>query len=365
MTPFENPDFDNHEQILFCSDEQTGLKAIIAIHNTRLGPAAGGCRMYPYSSTMAAVTDALRLSKGMSYKNALAGLPLGGGKSVIIADPSSPGKEARLRAFAKHVQSLGGRYWTAIDVGVGSNDIAVMGQTTEFVFSGINESRGINDTAMATAFGGFTAIKAAVLHKFGKDDLTGIRVAIQGVGKTGMDICRQLKECGAHVIVADLNSKAVDHAVRTYNATAVPPDQIYEQDVDVFSPCAMGAIINDTTLPRLKARIICGLANNQLAESRHGIALNQKGILYVPDYVANCGGMLYASDDIFGINDSSIAYERIRNIAGTLQEIFRKSDLENRSTAEIADEMALSIIHKGQRKPEEKLSRERVPEAIS
>ncbi len=365
MTPFECPDFDNHEQVIFCSDRDTGLQAIIAIHSTRLGPAAGGCRMYPYATIDVALTDALRLSKGMSYKNALAGLPLGGGKSVIIADPSAPDKAESLRAFAAHVQSLSGRYWTAIDIGVGADDIAVMGQKTEFVFSGVNERNGREDTAMATAHGGFVAIKAAVRHKLGRDDLKGVKVAIQGVGKTGMDICRQLTESGADVIVADLNQKAVEFAVRTYNATAVSPDQIYSQDVDVFSPCAMGASINDATLESIKAKIICGLANNQLAEARHGIALKRKGILYVPDYVANCGGMLYASDDIFRINEPAAAFERIQNIASTLQEIFRKSDLTNRSTAEIADEMALSIIRGNHKNVEKKSDRVLIPEAVS
>lgn len=344
MTPFENKHFDNHEQVIFCSDGASGLRGIIAIHSTRLGPAAGGCRMFPYESTEAALTDALRLSRGMSYKNALAGLPLGGGKSVIIGNPRSADKPEILRAFGRHINSLQGRYWSAIDVGISAADVAIMNEETRYVFSLVDPAKGRQDTALSTALGGFVSIKACVKHRLGKDDLSGIKVAVQGVGKTGMDICRQLAEEGAIIVVSDINENAVMEAVKNYGATAVSPDKIYEQQVDVFAPCAMGAIINDETLPKLKAGIVCGLANNQLAENRHGHGLMQRNILYAPDYVVNAGGMLYSSDDIFGINDPAQSEQRTRNIYNTLLEIFAKAEEANLPTSEIADKMALSII---------------------
>ncbi|MGI9379758.1 MAG: Leu/Phe/Val dehydrogenase [Methyloligellaceae bacterium] len=347
MTPFENEHFDNHEQIIFCSDKASGLRGIIAIHSTRLGPAAGGCRMYPYESTEAALTDALRLSRGMSYKNALAGLQLGGGKSVIIGNPRSSDKPEILRAFGRHIQSLQGRYWSAIDVGISAADVAIMNEETEFVFSLVDPARGRQDTALSTALGGFVSIKACVKHRLGKEDLSGVKVAVQGVGKTGMDICRQLAEEGAVIVVSDINENAVVEAAQKYGASAVSPDKIYEQQVDVFVPCAMGAIINDETLPKLKASIVCGLANNQLAENRHGRALMERNILYAPDYVVNAGGMLYASDDIFGINDPAQSEQKIRNIYNTLLGIFARAEKENLPTSEIADKMALTVMENG------------------
>ncbi|MEL6280838.1 MAG: Glu/Leu/Phe/Val dehydrogenase dimerization domain-containing protein, partial [Pseudomonadota bacterium] len=343
LPPLAHAAFDGHEQVLFCHDARAGLSAIIAVHDTTLGAAAGGCRMYPYANAEAALTDALRLSQGMTYKNALAGLALGGGKAVIIADPAAANKDEVLRAFAFHVQSLGGRYWTAIDVGVGARDVATMGEVTDYVFTLVDESKGRPDTAVFTALGGFVGLEATARYALKRETLEGVRVAVQGVGQTGMDLCRQLHDAGATLIVSDVNETAVAQAVATYGATAVAPDAIYDVDADVFAPCAMGAILNERTVPRLKVKAIAGLANNQLARPEDGDALAAHGILYAPDYVINAGGVMYATDDIFGENDVARAKRRIDGIADTLRAIFDRATTEQRSTAALADDMARAL----------------------
>lgn len=337
---FDNPAFDDHEQVVFCSEPTTGLHAIIAIHSSKLGPAAGGCRMYPYPTTEDALTDVLRLSRGMTYKNALAGLKLGGGKAVIIADSRSPDKARLLTAFARHVQNLAGRYWTAIDVGVGVRDVAHMSKKTDYTFTLVDKAAGRLNPAVFTALGGFVSIEATVRHLFARRDMAGLRFALQGLGQTGMDLCRRLTEAGAHVIATDVSAAATAKASKTYGAEIVAPDAIYSQDVDIFVPCALGAIINDDTVPQLKARAVCGLANNQLAEPRHGAALQERGILYAPDYVVNAGGVIYGADDIFKSHAESQAEAKIRAIGNTLSRIFRRAEREGRPTSDIADEMA-------------------------
>ena len=337
---FDNAAFDDHEQVVFCRDAASGLQAIIAIHSTRLGPAAGGCRMYPYATLEDALTDVLRLSRGMSYKNALAGLDLGGGKSVIIADAGSADKPALLTAFAKHVQTLGGRYWTAIDVGVGVDDVAHMARDTDYAFTVVDEAAGRLNPAVFTALGGFVSIEATVKHVFRRDHLDGLTFAIQGLGQTGIDLCRRLTEAGAKVIATDVNAVAIAEAKEKYGATIVDPDAIYAQDADVFVPCALGAILNDATIAELRARAVCGLANNQLAEPRHGKMLQQFGIVYAPDYVVNAGGVIYGSDDIFKTHKTSEAENKIRGIGAVLLEIFARAEKEGRPTSDIADDMA-------------------------
>ena len=337
---FDSTAFDDHEQVLFCRNATVGLQAIIAIHSTRLGPAAGGCRMYPYNSLEHALTDVLRLSRGMSYKNALAGLKLGGGKAVIVADPHGPNKPKLLSAFAKHVQTLGGRYWTAIDVGVGVDDVAFMGRNTDYVFTLVDERSGRQNPAVFTALGGFVSIESTVQYITGSADLTGVRFALQGLGQTGIDLCRRLTESGATVIATDVNKAAITTARESYGATIVSPDEIYVQTADVFVPCALGAILNDDTIPQLKVKAVCGLANNQLAEPRHGKVLQERGIIYAPDYVVNAGGVVYGSDDIFKTHDNSTAETTIRNIGNVLTEIYERSQREGRPTSEIADDLA-------------------------
>jgi len=340
MTVFTHQDFDQHEQVLFCNDPSVGLQAIIAIHSTALGPAAGGCRMHPYATVDNALTDVLRLSKGMSYKSSVAGLPLGGGKCVIIADPSRADKPQLLRAFSKHVQSLNGRYWTAIDVGVGPKDADVLAENCDYIFARASQYEpGFNPSSF-TALGGFTGIKAAAAHVWGREDLTGLKVAIQGLGATGADLAGQLHAAGAELVVADVRDEVVKDIVEKYGAIAVSPQAIHAQEVDVFAPCAMGAIINDVTLPQLKAKVVCGLANNQLAEPRHGVALQQRGIAYVPDYVVNAGGMMGASTVIFDTPSHEASIKRIHGLFDTIRSILSQADESGRPSSDVADEIA-------------------------
>ena len=258
---FDHPDFDAHEQVIYCNDETVGLKAIIALHSTTLGPAAGGCRMHPYASEKDALTDVLRLSKGMTYKCSVAGLPLGGGKCVIIADPSDPQKPELLRAFAGHVQSLAGRYWTAIDVGIGPDDADVMAERCDYIFARASQYEPGFDPSEFTALGGFMGIKAVGDAVFGRSDLKGLRVAIQGLGATGYALSGHLRNAGAELVVADVRTDAVNRVVKAFGATPTDPGQIHAADVDVFAPCALGAGLNDQTIPQIKAKAICGLAN--------------------------------------------------------------------------------------------------------
>lgn len=344
MPVFTHLEFDHHEQVLFCHDRQTDLRGIIAIHSTALGPAAGGCRMYPYASVDDALTDVLRLSKGMSYKNAVAGLPLGGGKSVIIADPSRPAKADLLRAFSRHVQRLGGRYWAAIDIGVSPADASVLAENCEFIFTQAEHFEENFNPSSFTALGGFTGIRAAAKHVWDRDNLMGLRVAIQGLGATGSDLARQLHEAGAKLVVADVRHEAVENAVARFGASAVEPDSIHAQDVDIFAPCAMGAVINDISLSQIRAKVICGVANNQLAEPRHGEALQARGIIYVPDYVVNAGGMMGASTVIFATLSHEDSLERIHGLYDTILTILETARDTGRPSSEVADEMAVSKI---------------------
>jgi leucine dehydrogenase len=344
MTVADNADFDGHEQVIFCSDQATGLSAIIAIHSSALGPAAGGCRMQPYKNEHDALTDVLRLSKGMSYKNALAGLPLGGAKSVIIADPERHDKPELLRAFARHVQSLGGRYWAAIDVGVGPDDADVLAEECDYIFARASQYEpGFNPSSF-TALGGFTGIRAAASFRWGSDDLSGRRVAIQGLGATGADLAAQLHDAGATLVVSDVRQDAAQAIVDRFDAEECAPDMIHAQDVDIFAPCALGGVINETTLPQIKAQIVCGLANNQLAEPRHGQVLHEKGITYVPDYVVNAGGMMGASTVIFSTPSREASIERIHGLFDEIQTILATAKDADRATSDVADELALERI---------------------
>ena len=341
---FDHPDFDGHEQVIFCNNSKVGLKAIIALHSTALGPAAGGCRMQPYNSEVDALTDVLRLSKGMTYKNAVAGLPLGGGKCVIIADPSQTNKPELLRAFADHIQALAGRYWTAIDIGVGPEDADVLAERSDYIFARASQYEpGFNPSAF-TALGGFMGIKAVSETMLGRSDLAGLRVAVQGLGATGFALSKHLHEAGAELIVSDVQDDAVQRVVSEFGALAVEPDRIHAADVDVFAPCALGAGLNDQTIPEIKAKAICGLSNNQLAEDRHGEMLRQAGIAYVPDYVVNAGGMMGASTVIFSEPSRGASIRQIEGLQGTISEILKRAKIEDRPSSEIADAMALECI---------------------
>jgi leucine dehydrogenase len=343
MSVFDNSDYDNHEQVLFCRDREAGLFAIIAIHDTTLGPAAGGCRMWPYGSVNDAVTDVLRLSQAMSYKNALAGLPLGGGKSVIIGDPNKDKNEKLLTSFARFVQRLGGQYYTAEDIGIGINDVEVLARESDYVF-GLTTT---GDPSPFTARGCFEGIRAAVKHKLGRESLDGLKVAVQGVGNVGRFVCKNLYEVGAELIIADVNPEAVAYAVENFGAKVVAPEEIYSQDVDIFSPCAMGGVLNDDTIPQLKTSIVAGVANNQLAEACHDQLLHDRGILYAPDYVINAGGMLNASGDILGQYDVNQVMERVTGLYDATLRIFEMAQQEGRLTSEVADDLARQKIAAG------------------
>lgn len=300
--------------------------------------------MQPYQSLDDALNDVLRLSQGMTFKNAMAGLSLGGGKCVIVADPNDPAKPELLRAFAHHVQHLSGRFWTAIDVGVGPADADILAENCDYIFA--NASRyeaGFNPSAY-TALGGFVSIKAAAEHQWGSPDLHGRTVAVQGLGAAGSRLAAHLHDAGAKLVVADINQDAVDAAVTDWNAIAVDPQTIHAQDVDIFAPCALGAIVNDVTLPQITASVICGLANNQLAEPHHGAALRSAGITYVPDYVANGGGITAAGSVIYSEPSDAEIRGRIDAIGETVSAVLRQADRSDRPSAEVADNMARAKV---------------------
>lgn len=335
MAVFNLRAYDDHEQIVFCRDVESGLKAIICVHNTNLGPAVGGCRMWDYNSDEGALIDALRLSRGMTYKNAMAGLKMGGGKSVIIGNSKTMKSEELFRAFGRFVDKLSGKYVTAEDVGINPQDMAIVNKETNHVL-GLEGKSG--DPSPVTAYGVFTGLKAAVHHRLGRDDLDGLKVSVQGLGHVGYYLCRHLHEQGAKLIVTDINKESVDRVVDEFGATAVDTDEIYHQEVDVYAPCALGATINDNTIPKIQASVVAGAANNQLAEDRHGQILMEKGILYAPDYVINAGGIINVS---FEENyDQAAALKKVDEIYGTLTEVFDASKSSGRPTNIIADEIA-------------------------
>lgn len=343
MAVFSLSDFADHEQVVFCSDDKSGLKAIIAIHNSNLGPALGGCRMWPYATEEEAVRDVLRLSRGMTYKSAMANLKLGGGKSVIIGNPRTQKTPELLTAFARALEQLNGRYIAAEDSGTSVADMKCMSGMTRHV-AGIVDKPSDNgvrsgDPSPATAFGTFIGIKAAVKEKLGRDSLEGLRVAVQGVGNVGFDLARQLREAGASLWVTDIHREALTRAAEELNAVVVPPDAIFGLEVDVFAPCALGAVINDQTIPQLKAGIVAGASNNQLAEARHGVELMKRGILYAPDYVINAGGIIDVYHERIGF-DRDALIRHVEGIYDNLMEIFERARQEERPTGEVADAIA-------------------------
>ena len=343
MAVFSLSDFADHEQVVFVSDDKSGLKAIIAVHNSNLGPALGGCRMWPYASEEEAVRDVLRLSRGMTYKSAMANLKLGGGKSVIIGNPRTHKTPELLAAFARALEQLNGRYIAAEDSGTSVADMKYMTQFTQHV-AGIHDKPSdagtrSGDPSPATAYGTFIGIKAAVKERLGRDSLEGLRVAVQGVGNVGFDLARQLKEAGAQLWVTDIHREPLVQAGKELGATVVAPDEIFGLDVDVFAPCALGAILNDTTIPQLKASIVAGAANNQLAEARHGLELMKRGILYAPDYVINAGGIIDVYHERIGF-DRAVLLKHIEGIHDNLMEVFERARKEERPTGEVADAIA-------------------------
>lgn len=340
MSVFDHQEFDSHEEVVFCYDQASGLKAIIAVHNTTMGPSLGGTRMWNYASSDDALTDVLRLSRGMTYKSALAGLPLGGGKAVIIGDAKTDKSPELFRAYGRFVDSLSGKYITAEDVNIRTSDIELVASETRFV-AGTEGKAG--DPSPHTALGSYLGLKAAAKHKFGSDDVRGLKIAIQGLGAVGYDFARYLADDGAILTVCDVNQEAVDRAVNELGATAVGVDDIYDVEMDIYAPCALGATVNDATLQRMSAKVIAGSANNQLATAAHDKIVKDMGILYAPDYVINAGGVIHICSEAASFTREETA-TRVRAIYDTLDRIFTRATDEDRPTGEIADEMAREIL---------------------
>ncbi|MBU3022267.1 Glu/Leu/Phe/Val dehydrogenase dimerization domain-containing protein [Aestuariibacter sp. A3R04] len=343
MSVFEHPEFDGHEHVAYYHDKPTGLKAIIAVHNTNLGPALGGCRMWPYISSQEALTDVLRLSKGMTYKSAMANLKLGGGKSVIIGDPRKHKTDDFMQAMGRFVESFAGTYYTAEDSGISVDDLRAMAKQSQYI-AGVDAQYHYNsevpdgNPAPSTAYGVFVGLQASVKYAL-NTDLKGIRVAIQGVGHVGYRLAKHLYDSGAELYVTDIFPDGVNRAVADFGATAVSPEAIYSLDVDVIAPCALGASINDETIPQIKAKVIAGAANNQLAREEMGEVLRQRGILYAPDYVINAGGVI----DIFHqkmVSSNTALRKHIEQIGTTLCEIYTRASSESCATNRVANAIA-------------------------
>jgi leucine dehydrogenase len=329
-----------HEQLIFCSDKKSKLRALIAIHDTSLGPALGGCRMWPYKTEDEAIQDALRLARGMTYKSAAAGSNYGGGKSVVWGDSARDKTETLFRALGRFVQTLDGRFITGTDVGTSSTDFIWARAETKYVVALPEEFGGSGDTSIITAYGVWHGIRACARFALGAESLAGRTVAVQGLGKVGHKLVEHLCEEGAHVTVTDIDPAKVASVRAAHpGVAAVAPDAIYDVDCEIYSPNALGATINDQTLPRLKCRIVAGGANNQLAELRHGDALHERGILYAPDYVINGGGAIQAAEELGGFNRDR-ALRRAAGIHGTLLRIFAIARDRGIPTYRAADVMA-------------------------
>ncbi|MBF90664.1 MAG: leucine dehydrogenase [Flavobacteriales bacterium] len=329
-----------HEQVLFCQDNETGLKAIIAIHNTVLGPALGGTRMWKYDNELDALKDVLRLSRGMTYKAAVTGLALGGGKAVIVGDASTEKTEALMRKFGEYVDSLGGKYITAEDVGMSTKDMMYVKMETDHVTGIPVEMGGSGDPSSVTAYGVYMGMKASAKFKWGSDDLNGKRVVVQGIGHVGENLVKHLTEEGATVIINDINEARLQEVSEMYGAEIMMGDAIYDTEMDIYAPCALGATVNDDTLSRLKCSIIAGAANNQLEDEKvHGEAVKSKGMVYAPDFLINAGGLINVYSELHGY-DREQALERTRKIYDTTLEILVKAEQEDITTHEAALIMA-------------------------
>jgi leucine dehydrogenase len=327
----------NHEQLLFCNDNATGLKAIIAVHNTVLGPSLGGTRMWAYNNEVEALTDVLRLSRGMTYKNSISGLNLGGGKAVIIGDARTMKSEALMRRFGKFVNSLGGKYITAEDVGISPLDMTWVNMETNHVVGLPGKS---GDPSPVTAYGVYVGMKACAKEQFGSDSLFGKKVAVQGVGHVGEYLVQSLRKEGAEVYITDIHEPTLKRVADTYGAKVVGLDEIYDIEMDIYAPCALGATINDDTLGRLKCSIIAGAANNQLKqEDIHGQAVMNRGIIYAPDFALNAGGVINCYSEVKGYN-SEWAMKKAEEIYQTIGNIVIRSKAENVPAYKIANKMA-------------------------
>ncbi len=346
MSIFEQIEKKSHEQVVFCSDKHSGLRAIIAIHDTTLGPSLGGCRAWPYKSEEEALIDVLKLSRGMTYKSAAAGLNLGGGKSVIICDPAKIKAEILFRSFGRFVQSLGGRYITAEDMGTSVSDMEFVHMETDFVTGIRCDLGGSGDPSPITAFGVYHGIKASLHYLTGKDSLYGIRLAVQGLGHVGFHLIEHVISDGAIVVATDINSINIKRVVREYpSVKIVSPNDIYDVSCTVYVPCAFGGVVNDQTLSRLKCNIIAGSANNVLAdEEKHSLALKKKNILYAPDFVISSGGLINVANELNGYNRKQ-ALNKAAGIYDIITQIYNISGTENITTLSAAKTLAKRRIN--------------------
>lgn len=341
---FDHPSFDAHEGVFAFHDAKSGLKCVIAVHSTALGPAAGGCRMWNYTSGEAMLTDALRLSQGMSFKNAMADLPLGGGKSVIWGDPRKDKSEALFRAFGRAVESLQGKYYTAEDVGIDTSDMAIVRKETRYV-AGLDEGAAASgDPSPITAMGVYLGIREVSKRLYGTDDLSSRVIAVQGVGSVGGHVCEHLARDGAKLVISDIDQEALKQVSAQTGATIVPPDEIYDVEADIFSPCALGAVINEKTLDRLLVKGVAGAANNQLIVPEMGEFLRRKGILYAPDYVINGGGIINVAAEISGNYSREWVDGKLKHLIETLGEVLDEALSTDQPTNAVADRIARKRI---------------------
>ena len=345
MGVFDHAEFDNHESLHYFHDDATGLKAIVAVHSTALGPAAGGTRRWVYSNDADALTDVLRLSRGMTYKNAVAGLKFGGGKAVILANDDTPKSPELFRSFGRCVNTLGGKYITAEDVGCSVDDMRYVHEETEFV-SGLPQSGGDagGDPSPWTALGCFQGIEAAVQARLGVGSVKGLRVAVQGVGHVGLYLCRHLHEAGAELFVSDVSTDCLKQVEAEMPVTIVPPADLLFADVDVLAPCALGNILTSATIPKIRAKVIAGGANNQLSTPADGVRLAERDVLYAPDYVINAGGIISVAAEYYGNGSEDDVRADVGRIKDRLQKIFEQARQTGRPTHELADELARSIV---------------------
>ncbi|MFC3228895.1 Glu/Leu/Phe/Val dehydrogenase [Marinibaculum pumilum] len=342
MELFDHPEHDGHEAVTFACDRASGLRAIIAVHDRTAGPACGGVRMWAYANEAEALTDVLRLSRGMTLKNVMAGLALGGGKAVILGDARTAKSPGLLRAFGRAVDGLGGRYIAAEDVGMSPADMAVMAEETPHVAGRGEAEGGSGDPSPLTALGVFEGIRAAARHATGSDDLADCRIAVQGLGHVGLGLCERLHDAGAALVVADLDRPRLAQAQVRFQAMVVAPHRIHTVGADIFAPCALGGVLNADSIPALDARIVAGSANNQLATAEDGARLADRGILYAPDYVINAGGIINVAAELGGRYDRAAVEVKVRAIADTLTEIFQAAG--DGDTAAVADRIALQRL---------------------
>lgn len=330
-----------HEQVVFCNDESTGLKAIIAIHSTSLGPALGGCRMYPYKTVDAALEDVLRLSKGMTYKCAAADVDFGGGKAVIIGDPAKDKNPELFRAFGQFVESMNGRLYTGTDMGTTPEDFIHALKETNCIVGVDEVYGGSGDSSVPTAQGVIYGLQATCDATFGSEDLSGRTYSIQGLGKVGFKVAEVLLEKGADLYVSDINEQTIDQIVKKAKSTGsaikvVSPDEIYSRNADIFIPCALGGIINDETIEQFQVKAVVGSANNQLQEARHGKALQEKGILYAPDYIVNAGGLIQVADELYSPNKERVL-KKTKAIYNSLMNVYKQAERDGITTVQAAD----------------------------